>query len=198
MWYLLGLRQYLRGGWDFAKQLPTRWKELTLGALVGVLAVMLVRRPVSQPPPLIEVREVVRTVDRIVEVEKWRDREVVKWRDRKVVVTKPDGTRVETTETSGSQSKDRQQEAARVVERRVEKELTVDVPLPPPPPKPYRAGVAVLTAGNGRPLTGDRLMLTGSARLGASPVTLDLHLGTSYKAPTLGNSFAGLGLSVEF
>lgn len=190
MWYLLGLRQYLRDGWDFAKQLPTRWKELTLGALVGVLAVMLMRRPVPTPPPHVEVREVVRTVDRIVEVEKWRDREVVKWRDRKVVVTKPDGTRVETTETSGSQSKDRQQEAARVVERRVEKELTVDVPLPPPPPKPYRAGVAVTT--------GERLMLTGSARLGTSPVTLDLHLGTSYKAPTLSNSFAGLGLSVEF
>lgn len=190
MWYLLGLRQYLRGGWDFAKQLPMRWKELILGALVGVLAVVLVRRPVSQPPPHIEVKEVVRTVDRIVEVEKWRDREVVRWRDRKVVVTKPDGTRVETTETSGSQSKDRQQEAARVVERRVEKELTVDVPLPPPPPTPYRAGVAALT--------GDRLMLTGSARLGTSPVTLDLHLGTSYKAPTLPNSFAGLGLSVEF
>lgn len=190
MFYLYGLRQYLSEGFSYVKQLPTRWKELTLGLVLGMGLVLLARKPVQQPLPLIEVREVVRTVDRIVEVEKWRDREIVKWRDRKVVVTKPDGTRVETTEMSGSQSKDRQQEAVRVVERRVEKELTVDVPLPPPPPKPYNVGLGIMT--------GDRFQLLGSARLGTSPVSLFLNVGTSYKEPTLRNSFVGLGLSVEF
>lgn len=189
MWSQLISRASLSGVWVFVKQLPTRWKELILGAGIALLVVMLLRKPVSQPPPLIEVREVVRTVDRLVEVEKWRDREVVKWRDRKVVVTKPDGTRVETTEVSGSQSKDREQQAVKVVERVVEKELTVDVPVPNKP-KAYSAGLGVMT--------GDRFQLLGAARLGNSPISLFLNVGTSYKEPTLRNSFAGLGLSVEF
>lgn len=188
MLYLYGLKQYLGAGFSYAKQLPTKWKELTLGLVLGMVGMLFLRKPVQQPLPLIEVREVVRTVDRIVEVEKWRDREVVKWKDRRVVVTKPDGTRVETTEVSGSQSREEERQQVKTVDRVVEKELTVEMPVPVK--KPYQVGLGVLT--------GHRAMLTGSARLGSSDFSLFLNVGTSYKEPTFRNTFAGVGLSVEF
>jgi hypothetical protein len=103
-------------------------------------------------------------------------------------VTKPDGTRIEKTEVSGSQSNEREQSRSVVVERRTEKELTVDVPVSDK--KPYQVGLGIMT--------GQRLYLTGAARLGSSPFSLFLNVGTSYKEPTFRNTFAGVGLSVEF
>ena len=172
--------------------LRTWWRELAIGLLTVTSGSLLYLQLRPKPPVQPEVR--IQTVEKVVTVEKevvkWKDRVVTKWRDRKVVVTKPDGTKVETTEVSRGEE--------RGVEQSVEQSRDVavvrreEVATAPVPAQPHRYRVGAAWA------TGDRVLLSTGARIGDLPMTLDVHVGIPYKDVRVERAHVGLGLSVEF
>lgn len=178
--------------------LRTWWRELAIGLLTvtsgSLLYLQLRPKPPVQPEVVTKTEYVTqeKVVTEVKEVVKWKERVVTKWRDRRVVVTKPDGTRVETVETSQQDERGVEQ-SAELGQSRSQQNVVVSkesVAVAPRQPRRYRAGV-----GWG---SGDRVLLSGGIRLGDLPLTLDAHAGIPYKGLTLDRAHVGLGLSVEF
>jgi hypothetical protein len=157
------------------------WIKVAIFGLACGFTGWLVRSP-SAP----EVRELVRTEQVQVEVEKvvWRDREVVKtqWRDRVVVrkerETKPDGTtrEVETVEKEGGRSDTVTAEQSTEVGLRTEKKQTSTVDKSYQLPAYFVSGAYGRGLGLGLDGEADAgFLVGGGVRLGRTPFWLTAH-----------------------